>query len=206
MRWIAVTSSHGIMEGFEHPEFRQILESATLSVPDGKWTARAAAARLSLQRPPLAPPQGPISSLRSVVADQVLIGPERSYPTFAALRNLTYRRGLALLPRAVGMHELLKSAYFRLAAPRERVRVKVAGASAVFFVRAPSELRMLERAVEVKTLLEPSCEFLGCEVHPHALPPGVTTEHPALRPSHFESPSALADPPAVRNSIPGTLI
>jgi N-acetylglucosaminyldiphosphoundecaprenol N-acetyl-beta-D-mannosaminyltransferase len=48
-RWIAVTSSHGIMEGFEHPEFRQILESATLSVPDGKWTARAAAARLSLE-------------------------------------------------------------------------------------------------------------------------------------------------------------
>jgi len=47
-RWIAVTSSHGIMEGFEHPEFRQILESAALSVPDGKWTARAAAARLSL--------------------------------------------------------------------------------------------------------------------------------------------------------------
>ena len=48
-RWIAVTSSHGIMEGFEHPEFRQILESAALSVPDGKWTARAAAARLSLE-------------------------------------------------------------------------------------------------------------------------------------------------------------
>ena len=48
-RWIAVTSSHGIMEGFEHAEFRQILESATLSVADGKWTARAAAARLSLE-------------------------------------------------------------------------------------------------------------------------------------------------------------
>jgi N-acetylglucosaminyldiphosphoundecaprenol N-acetyl-beta-D-mannosaminyltransferase len=48
-RWIAVTSSHGIMEGFEHAEFRQILGSATLSVPDGKWTARAAAARLSLE-------------------------------------------------------------------------------------------------------------------------------------------------------------
>lgn len=48
-RWIAVTSSHGIMEGFEHPEFKQILESAALSVPDGKWTARAAAARLSLE-------------------------------------------------------------------------------------------------------------------------------------------------------------
>jgi N-acetylglucosaminyldiphosphoundecaprenol N-acetyl-beta-D-mannosaminyltransferase len=48
-RWIAVTSSHGIMEGFKHPEFKQILESATLSLPDGKWTARAAAARLSLE-------------------------------------------------------------------------------------------------------------------------------------------------------------
>ena len=47
-RWIAVTSSHGIVEGFKHPEFRQVLESAALSVPDGKWTARAAAARLSL--------------------------------------------------------------------------------------------------------------------------------------------------------------
>jgi len=48
-RWIAVTSSHGIMEGFEHREFRRILESATLSVPDGKWTARAAAAHLALE-------------------------------------------------------------------------------------------------------------------------------------------------------------
>jgi len=47
-RWIAVTSSHGIMEGFKHPEFRQILESAALSLPDGQWTARAAAAHLSL--------------------------------------------------------------------------------------------------------------------------------------------------------------
>jgi len=47
-RWIAVTSSHGIVEGFKHPEFRQILESAALSVPDGEWTARVAAARLSL--------------------------------------------------------------------------------------------------------------------------------------------------------------
>ena len=37
------------MEGFKYQEFRRILESATLSVPDGKWTARAAAARLSLE-------------------------------------------------------------------------------------------------------------------------------------------------------------
>jgi N-acetylglucosaminyldiphosphoundecaprenol N-acetyl-beta-D-mannosaminyltransferase len=48
-RWIAVTSSHGIVEGFKRAEFKQVLESAALSVPDGKWTARAAAARLSLQ-------------------------------------------------------------------------------------------------------------------------------------------------------------
>lgn len=48
-RWIAVTSSHGIVEGFKHGEFRQILESASLSLPDGQWTARAAAARLSLE-------------------------------------------------------------------------------------------------------------------------------------------------------------
>jgi N-acetylglucosaminyldiphosphoundecaprenol N-acetyl-beta-D-mannosaminyltransferase len=47
-RWIAVTGSHGIMEGFKHPDFKQILESADLSVPDGKWAARAAAKRLSL--------------------------------------------------------------------------------------------------------------------------------------------------------------
>jgi N-acetylglucosaminyldiphosphoundecaprenol N-acetyl-beta-D-mannosaminyltransferase len=48
-RWIAVTNSHGIVEGFKYREFRQMLESATLSVPDGKWTARVAAARLSLE-------------------------------------------------------------------------------------------------------------------------------------------------------------
>ncbi len=48
-RWIAVTSSHGIVEGFERPEFRKILESAALSVPDGRWTANAAAAHLSLE-------------------------------------------------------------------------------------------------------------------------------------------------------------
>ncbi|MGO8736980.1 MAG: WecB/TagA/CpsF family glycosyltransferase [Terriglobia bacterium] len=48
-RWVAVTGSHGIMEGFAHPEFKQILDSAALSVPDGKWAARAAAARLSLE-------------------------------------------------------------------------------------------------------------------------------------------------------------
>jgi len=41
--WIAVTSSHGIMEGHRHCEFRRILSSADLSIPDGRWTARAAA-------------------------------------------------------------------------------------------------------------------------------------------------------------------
>lgn len=48
-RWIAITSSHGIMEGFKHPDFKQVLESADLSIPDGEWTARAAAKRLALR-------------------------------------------------------------------------------------------------------------------------------------------------------------
>jgi N-acetylglucosaminyldiphosphoundecaprenol N-acetyl-beta-D-mannosaminyltransferase len=42
-RWIAVTSSHGILEGHRRPEFKAILRSADLSIPDGMWTARAAA-------------------------------------------------------------------------------------------------------------------------------------------------------------------
>lgn len=46
-RWIAVTSSHGIVEGFKRPDFRRIIESADLSVPDGMWTARVAAQKLS---------------------------------------------------------------------------------------------------------------------------------------------------------------
>ena len=40
--FIAVTSMHGIMESRKHPGFRQILESADLSIPDGRplvWTA-----------------------------------------------------------------------------------------------------------------------------------------------------------------------
>ncbi|MGA2606394.1 MAG: WecB/TagA/CpsF family glycosyltransferase [Terriglobia bacterium] len=41
--WIAVTSSHGLVEAQKNPAFRTILESADLSVPDGKWTARVAA-------------------------------------------------------------------------------------------------------------------------------------------------------------------
>lgn len=46
-RWIAVTSSHGIVEGYKHPEFKAVLKSADLSVPDGKWTARLAGRRAS---------------------------------------------------------------------------------------------------------------------------------------------------------------
>ncbi len=42
-RWIAVTSSHGIVEGHRSSYFKQVLQSADLSVPDGRWTARAAA-------------------------------------------------------------------------------------------------------------------------------------------------------------------
>lgn len=41
-RWIALTSSHGVLEGYKHPEFKAVLETADLSLPDGKWTARLA--------------------------------------------------------------------------------------------------------------------------------------------------------------------
>jgi N-acetylglucosaminyldiphosphoundecaprenol N-acetyl-beta-D-mannosaminyltransferase len=40
--WIALTSSHGIVEGYKYPEFNAILKSASLSLPDGKWTGRFA--------------------------------------------------------------------------------------------------------------------------------------------------------------------
>ena len=46
-RWIAVTRSHGIVEGVKQPGFRKIIESAALSVPDGMWTARVSAKKLS---------------------------------------------------------------------------------------------------------------------------------------------------------------
>lgn len=49
--WIAVTSSHGIVEGFKKADFKAILESASLSIPDGMWTARVAGKKLS--GPPL---------------------------------------------------------------------------------------------------------------------------------------------------------
>jgi N-acetylglucosaminyldiphosphoundecaprenol N-acetyl-beta-D-mannosaminyltransferase len=42
--WIAVTGSHGIMEAYRDPSFRQVLDTADLSIPDGNWAARAAAA------------------------------------------------------------------------------------------------------------------------------------------------------------------
>lgn len=45
--WIAVTGSHGIVESYRNPEFKAILNSADLSLPDGKWTARVAARRAS---------------------------------------------------------------------------------------------------------------------------------------------------------------
>jgi N-acetylglucosaminyldiphosphoundecaprenol N-acetyl-beta-D-mannosaminyltransferase len=42
LRWIALTGSHGVVEGYKHPQFQAILKSAALSLPDGKWTARLA--------------------------------------------------------------------------------------------------------------------------------------------------------------------
>ena len=45
--WIAVTSSHGLVEAHKHGDFKAILRSADLSVPDGKWTARAAGKKAS---------------------------------------------------------------------------------------------------------------------------------------------------------------
>ena len=45
--WIAVTGSHGALEAHKHPDFRAILQTADLSVPDGRWAARVAATKLS---------------------------------------------------------------------------------------------------------------------------------------------------------------
>ena len=45
--WIAVTSSHGLVEAHKNDEFKAILRSADLSLPDGKWTARAAGKKVS---------------------------------------------------------------------------------------------------------------------------------------------------------------
>jgi N-acetylglucosaminyldiphosphoundecaprenol N-acetyl-beta-D-mannosaminyltransferase len=46
-RWIAVTGSHGALEAHKHPDFREILHTADLSVPDGRWAARVAARKMS---------------------------------------------------------------------------------------------------------------------------------------------------------------
>ncbi len=35
--WIAVTGSHGALEAYKHADFRAILQTADLSVPDGRW-------------------------------------------------------------------------------------------------------------------------------------------------------------------------
>lgn len=45
--WIAVTGSHGALEAYKHADFRAILQTADLSVPDGRWAARVAARKMS---------------------------------------------------------------------------------------------------------------------------------------------------------------
>ncbi len=45
--WIAVTGSHGALEAHKRPDFRAVLRSADLSVPDGRWAARVAARKMS---------------------------------------------------------------------------------------------------------------------------------------------------------------
>lgn len=47
--WIAVTGSHGALEAHKHPDFRAVLRTADLSVPDGRWAARVAAKKLSCE-------------------------------------------------------------------------------------------------------------------------------------------------------------
>lgn len=46
-RWIAVTGSHGALEAHKYADFRAILHTADLSLPDGRWAARVAAAKMS---------------------------------------------------------------------------------------------------------------------------------------------------------------
>ena len=48
-RWIAVTGSHGALEAHKRPEFRAVLQSADLSIPDGMWAARVAAKKLGCE-------------------------------------------------------------------------------------------------------------------------------------------------------------
>jgi len=45
--WIAVTGSHGALEAYKHADFRAVLRTADLSVPDGRWAARVAAKKMS---------------------------------------------------------------------------------------------------------------------------------------------------------------
>ncbi len=45
--WIAVTGSHGALEAHKQADFRAILQTADLSVPDGRWAARVAARKMS---------------------------------------------------------------------------------------------------------------------------------------------------------------
>lgn len=45
-RWIAVTGSHGALEAHKYPDFRAVLQTADLSVPDGRWAARFAAQKM----------------------------------------------------------------------------------------------------------------------------------------------------------------
>ena len=45
--WIAVTGSHGVLEAHKHADFRAVLQTADLSVPDGRWAARFAAKKMS---------------------------------------------------------------------------------------------------------------------------------------------------------------
>ena len=47
--WIAVTGSHGALEAHKHPDFRAVLCTADLSVPDGRWAARVAAKKMSCE-------------------------------------------------------------------------------------------------------------------------------------------------------------
>ena len=46
-RWIAVTGSHGALEAHKHADFRAVLETADISVADGRWAARLAAKKMS---------------------------------------------------------------------------------------------------------------------------------------------------------------
>src|SRR5208282_6942207 len=47
--WIAVTGSHGALEAYKHPDFRAVLQTADLSIPDGRWAARVAARKIACE-------------------------------------------------------------------------------------------------------------------------------------------------------------